>query len=137
NPARQRKGALTSNLGWPGDLRNEPSECDEGSVRNEAGNGGNGEVRFSAQGADTPRARVGYAMSHVHQSLGAVSDRAPSLAYRVTSGLGEIRGGPRGAVSDVGDPTERLASLTAIRLPNLTTLYGSQSDHGPTLGALP
>jgi len=106
-------------------------------LHHEAGHGGNGAVRFSAQGTDAPRARVGYARSHVHQSLSGVSDREPSLSQRVTSRLGEIRGGPRGAVSDVGDPTERLASLTAIRLPNLTTLYGSQSDHGPTLGALP
>src|SRR5262249_26776003 len=29
--------------------------------------------------------------------------------------LAGIRGGPRGAVSDVGDPTERLTSVTALR----------------------
>ena len=55
--------------------------------------------------------------SDVHQSLRGVSDQEPSLLRRVTSRLGEIRGGPHGAVSDVGDPTERLASLSAFRLP--------------------
>src|SRR5262249_35822370 len=43
-------------------------------------------------------------------------DHGPSLPLRITSRLAGIRGGPRGAVSDVGDPTERLTSVTALRL---------------------
>src|SRR5262245_27220249 len=59
------------------------------------------------------------------------SGHGPSLPSRITSRLAGIRGGPRGAVSDVGDPTERLISLTAFRLATLTTLYGPRPDPVP------
>src|ERR1700755_952220 len=51
----------------------------------------------------------------VHQSPCGPSDHGPSLPLRITSRLAGIRGGPQGAVSDVGDPTERLTSVTALR----------------------
>ena len=73
----------------------------------------------------------------LHQSLCGSSGQEPSLPLGITSRLAGIRGGPRGAVSDVGDPTERLTSLTAFRLPELTTLYGSQSDADSTQGVSP
>ena len=41
------------------------------------------------------------------------------------------------AVSDVGDPTERLTSLTAFRLATFATLYGSQPDADSTQGVSP
>ena len=65
--------------------------------------------------------------SDVHQSLRGVSDQEPSLLRRVTSRLGEIRGGPHGAVSDVGDPTEHWLRCRLFAYPN-ATLYGSQSS---------
>ena len=52
----------------------------------------------------------------LHQSLRGPSDHEPSLPSGITSRLAGIRGDPRGAVSDVGDPTERLTSLPALRL---------------------
>src|SRR6516165_6783356 len=51
-----------------------------------------------------------------HPSPCGPSDHGPSLPLWITSRLAGIRGGPRGAVSDVGDPTERLTSVTALRL---------------------
>ena len=51
----------------------------------------------------------------LHQSPCGPRDHGPSLPLRITSRLAGIRGGPRGAVSDVGDPTERLTSVTALR----------------------
>jgi hypothetical protein len=56
---------------------------------------------------------------------------------RITSRLAGIRGGPQGAVSDVGDPTERLTSLTALRHATTATLYGSQPDADSTQGVSP
>src|SRR6516164_7820587 len=52
----------------------------------------------------------------LHQSPHGSRDHGPSLPLRITSRLAGIRGGPRGAVSDVGDPTGRLTSVTALRL---------------------
>ena len=66
-----------------------------------------------------------------HQSLHGPVGQEPSLSSGITSRLAGIRGGPQGAVSDVGDPTERLTSFTALRLPNGTTLYGSRPDPAP------
>src|SRR3954454_20280195 len=54
----------------------------------------------------------------LHQSLRESTGQEPSLPSGITSRLAGIRGGPQGAVSDVGDPTERLTSLSALRLPN-------------------
>src|SRR5262245_29861416 len=54
--------------------------------------------------------------ARVHQSPCGPRDHGPSLPLWITSRLAGIRGGPRGAVSDVGDPTERLTSVTALRL---------------------
>src|SRR5262245_41684819 len=71
------------------------------------------------------------------QSLRGASDHGPSLPLGITSRLAGIRGGPRGAGSDVGDPTERLTSLTALRLANLATLYGTRSDDGSAQGVPP
>src|SRR5215510_701712 len=51
----------------------------------------------------------------LHQSPYGSRDHGPSLPLRITSRLAGIRGGPRGAVSDVGDPTGRLTSVTALR----------------------
>src|SRR5271155_1484334 len=73
----------------------------------------------------------------VHQSPCGPSDHGPSLPLRITSRLAGIRGGPQGAVSDVGDPTERLTSLTALRLATDATLYGSSSDSDSTQGVSP
>ena len=68
----------------------------------------------------------------LHQSLDESAGHEPSLPLRITSRLAGIRGGPQGAVSDVGDPTERLTSLTALRRPTFTTLYGSAPDADTT-----
>ena len=73
----------------------------------------------------------------LHQSLGGSSDHEPSLPCGITSRLAGIRGGPQGAVSDVGDPTERLTSLAALRLATHATLYGSRSDAEPAQGVSP
>src|SRR6516165_7783843 len=51
----------------------------------------------------------------LHQSPRGPSDHGPSLPLRITCRLAGMRGGPQGAVSDVGDPTERLTSVTALR----------------------
>src|SRR5262245_25691383 len=53
--------------------------------------------------------------ARVHQSPCGPRDHGPSLPLWITSRLAGLRGGPRGAVSDVGDPTERLTSVTALR----------------------
>src|SRR5438105_6713832 len=73
----------------------------------------------------------------LHQSLRGPSHQEPSLPSGITSRLAGIRGGPQGAVSDVGDPTERLTSLTALRLAKLATLYGSRSDTDSAQGVSP
>src|SRR5260370_5781900 len=73
----------------------------------------------------------------LHQSLGGSLDHEPSLPCGITSRLAGIRGGPQGAVSDVGDPTERLTSLTALRLATLATLHGSRSDADSAQGVSP
>src|SRR6516165_5004245 len=70
-----------------------------------------------------------------HQSLHGPVGQEPSLPSGITSRLAGIRGVPQGAVSDVGDPTERLTSLTALRLPKGTTLYGSRPDPAPLRGS--
>ena len=75
--------------------------------------------------------------ARLHQSLRGPADQEPSLPSRITSRLAGIRGGPQGAVSDVGDPTERLTSLTALRLATDATLYGSWSDPDSTQGVSP
>jgi hypothetical protein len=75
--------------------------------------------------------------ARLHQSLRGSADQEPSLPLRITSRLAGIRGGPQGAVSDVGDPTERLTSLTALRLATYATLYGSSSDPDSTQGVSP
>src|SRR6516164_8901858 len=72
-----------------------------------------------------------------HPSPCGPSDHGPSLPLWITSRLAGIRGGPRGAVSDVGDPTERLTSLTALRLATNATLYGSRSDADSAQGVSP
>ena len=54
----------------------------------------------------------------MQQSLSGSSGQEPPLSCWITSRLAGIRGGPQGAVSDVGDPTERLTLLPALHLPN-------------------
>ena len=75
--------------------------------------------------------------TRLHQSLRGSADQEPSLSLGITSRLAGIRGGPQGAVSDVGDPTERLTSLTALRLATYATLYGSSSQTDSTQGVSP
>ena len=62
-----------------------------------------------------PLSRAGACMQ---QSLSGSSGQEPPLSCWITSRLAGIRGGPQGAVSDVGDPTERLTLLPALRLAN-------------------
>ena len=69
-----------------------------------------------------------HASACMHQFLDEDHGRKPSLSQVITYRLADVRGGPQGAVSDVGDPTERLTLLAAFRLAKFTTLYGSQSD---------
>src|SRR5690242_13109048 len=69
---------------------------------------------FSSKGGRSPGPAV-TAGASVHQSPCGPSDHGPSLPLGITSRLAGIRGGPRGAGSDVGDPTERLTSVTALR----------------------
>ena len=52
----------------------------------------------------------------MQQSLSGSSGQEPPLSCWITSRLAGSRGGPQGAVSDVGDPTERLTLLPALRL---------------------
>jgi hypothetical protein len=60
--------------------------------------------------------------------------RTGSLLYLANGSLlallrsGEV---PKGSYPTLVIRTERLTSLTAFRLAKLTTLYGSQSEHGP------
>ncbi len=83
--------------------------------------------RFSTYGRTIPVLAI-CASACTHQFLCGDHGREPSLSQVITYRLADVRGGPRGAVSDVGDPTERLTSLAAFRLAKFTTLYGSQSD---------
>src|SRR5271154_1857951 len=78
-----------------------------------------------------------FAGAWLHQSLRGSTGHEPSLPWGITSRLAGIRGGPQGAVSDVGDPTERLTSLTAFRLAKHATWYGSQPDADSTQGVSP
>src|SRR6185312_9366568 len=51
--------------------------------------------------------------------------------------LAGIRGGPRGAVSDVGDPTGRLTSVTASRLPDGDDVVRHPARSAPPQGVSP
>ena len=83
--------------------------------QNEVGHVGVEESRAFWQCTHAPVPAV-FSGSRMHQSLSGRTGQEPSLSCSITSRLAGIRGGPQGAVSDVGDPTERLTSLPAFRL---------------------